>query len=53
MTYKSAIVAADLRGTLQTLTDESIIGLNPTVSADGSRIAFATAAGELYVINLK
>lgn len=53
VTYKSAIVAADLRGTLQTLTDESIIGLNPTVSADGSRIAFATAAGELYVINLK
>lgn len=53
VTYKSAIVAADLQGTHQTLTDESIIGLNPSVSADGSRIAFATTAGELYVINLK
>ncbi len=49
----SSIVASDLQGTRQTLTDDSVIALNPTVSADGSRIAFATAAGELYVINLK
>ncbi len=49
----SSIVASDLQGPRQTLTDDSVIALNPTVSADGSRIAFATAAGELYVINLK
>lgn len=51
--YKSAIVAFDLQGTQQILTDDSVIALHPTVSADGSRIAFSTTAGELYVINLK
>lgn len=50
---KSTIVAANLQGTIQTLTDDSVIGINPSVSADGSRIVFSTIAGDLYVINLK
>ena len=49
----SSIIAADLNGTRQTLTDDSLVALYPTASADGKRIAFATADGRLYVINLK
>ncbi len=49
----STIIAATLDGTIQKLTDENLIGMNPSVNADGSRILFATADGKLYVINLK
>lgn len=49
----SSIVAADLEGNIQTLTDETIYGFNPSVSADGKKITFSTFEGELYVINLK
>lgn len=49
----SSIVAADLNGNIQTLTPDTIIGLNPSASADGRAISFSTPAGELYVISLK
>lgn len=49
----SAIVAADLNGTVQTLTSPDIYGFNPSVSADGKTITFSTFEGDLYVINLK
>ncbi|MDE6301845.1 MAG: hypothetical protein K2M19_09030 [Muribaculaceae bacterium] len=49
----SSIVAADLDGTIQTLTDPSLLGMNPSASADGKTIAFASADGKLYRINLK
>lgn len=49
----SSIVAADLDGTIQTLTDESIIGINPSASADAKVITFSDPTGALYVINLK
>lgn len=49
----SAIVAASLDGTIQTLTDGSIIGINPSASADGKVITFSDPTGALYVINLK
>lgn len=51
-TTASHIVAEKLDGTRQTLTAPEIIAMYPSASADGSRIAFATPAGQLYVINL-
>jgi hypothetical protein len=48
----SEIVAADLNGHRQTLTDNSMIALYPSATADGSKVAFATIDGSLYVINL-
>lgn len=47
------MIAADLKGTEQVLTDDSVVALNPSVSTDGKKIAFATNKGELYVLNLK
>ena len=49
----SSIIAADLKGARQTLTEDNIIAMYPTASADGKRIAFATPDGQLFVINLK
>ena len=49
----SAIVASDLKGNRQELTNETLIAMYPSVSADGKKIAFATAEGELFIINLK
>lgn len=49
----SAIIAADLNGTYQTLTTDAQIALYPSPTADGSRIAFSTPEGELFIINLK
>lgn len=49
----ASIVAADLKGNVQTLTPDTIIALNPSATADGRAIAFSTPAGELYVITLK
>lgn len=53
MITESAIVAANLQGSIQTLTDKNVIGINPSASADGKAITFSTPAGDLYVINLK
>lgn len=49
----SSIVAADLNGNIQTLTDSALLGMNPSASADAKTITFATADGKLYRINLK
>lgn len=50
---ESRLIAADLKGTEQVLTDDSVVALNPSVSTDGKKIAFATNKGELYILNLK
>ncbi|MDE6266058.1 MAG: hypothetical protein K2M07_01740 [Muribaculaceae bacterium] len=49
----SELIASDLNGTKQVLTDASVVALNPSVSADGKKIAFTTNKGELYILNLK
>lgn len=51
-TTASHIVAERLDGTRQTLTSPELIAMYPSASADGSRIAFATPEGKLYLINL-
>lgn len=48
----STIVASNLSGVQQDLTDASVIAMYPSVSADGSKIAFSTPQGELYIINI-
>ena len=49
----SKIVAASIDGTKgQNLTEGSSMAMYPTVSADGSKIAYSTPAGELYIINI-
>ena len=50
---EASIVAADLAGTIQTLTDSSLLGMAPSASADGKTITFGTADGKLYILNLK
>ncbi|MDE6300712.1 MAG: hypothetical protein K2M19_03240 [Muribaculaceae bacterium] len=49
----SSIVAADMNGTIQTLTDASLLGMSPSVSTDGKTVTFGTADGKLYVLTLK
>lgn len=49
----SAIVATNLKGVRQTLTESNIIAMYPSANAQGNKIAFATAAGEVFIINLK
>lgn len=49
---ESTIVASDLSGVQQDLTDASVIAMYPSVSADGGKIAFSTPQGELYIINI-
>lgn len=49
----STIVAANLNGDIQSLTDPALLGINPSASADGKAISFSTATGDLYVITLK
>lgn len=49
----SNLVAADLNGNRQVITDDTLIAMYPTMSADGKKIAFATPQGELFIINLK
>ncbi len=48
----STIVAVTLDGTMQTLTDDSVIGMYPYASAAAGKIAFSTPAGEAYIINV-
>ena len=50
--YASTIVAADLNGNNQTLTDGSQIAMYPEVSPASGKIAFSTPAGEAYIINV-
>ena len=49
---ESAIIAANLNGVEQTLTGSDVIALNPSVSGDGTKIAFSTPEGNLYIINI-
>lgn len=49
----SPIVAADLKGNIQTIADGTLLGLSPTASADGKTVAFGTVDGKLYIINLR
>ena len=46
----SEIVAANLNGQIQTLTDDSVIAMYPQVSENV--IAFSTPEGEVYIINV-
>ena len=48
----SEIVAVDLAGNRQVLTDDSMIAMYPHASADGSKIAFSTIDGEAYIIDI-
>lgn len=49
----SNIIAKTLDGTEQVLTDDSMIALYPYASGDAQKIAFSTAEGETYIINVK
>ncbi|MBR5101632.1 MAG: hypothetical protein IK092_00730, partial [Muribaculaceae bacterium] len=49
----SEIIAVDLSGNRQVLTDDSVIAMYPLPSAQSGKIAFSTPAGEAYIINLK
>lgn len=48
----SAIVAVDLDGNTQTLTDSSVVAMYPHASLQGDKIAFSTPSGEAYIINI-
>ncbi len=48
----SSIIAASLDGVEQTLTDSDVIAMFPSASADGSKIAFTTPTGDLYIMNI-
>ncbi len=48
----STVVAVTLDGTLQTLTDDSVIAMYPYASSATGKIAFSTPAGEAYIINV-
>lgn len=50
--YASTIVAANLAGQQQVLTDGSVIAMYPQASAASGKIAFSTPAGEAYIINV-
>ncbi len=56
--YAQQVTASSLRvydlstGVSQTITDSSVKAQYPSASADGSRIAFTTPEGELYMISL-
>lgn len=49
----SKIVAASIDGNAgQNLTDRASMAMYPSISADGSKIAYTTPEGELYIINI-
>ncbi len=49
----SCIVAAAIDGSaIQQLTDDSLKAMFPSASADGTKISFTTAEGELYVMDI-
>lgn len=47
----SSIVAKNLDGTEQTLTDDNMIAIFPQVASKAGKIAFSTIDGEIYIIN--
>ncbi len=50
---KSKIVAVNLSSKAgQALTEDASLAMYPTASKDGSKIAYTTPAGELYIINI-
>lgn len=49
---KSEVVAVTLDGTAQTLTDSSMLAINPYTTAAGDKIAFTSGNGEAYIINI-
>ncbi len=51
ITTASQIVAVNLQGQRQVLTDDSLIAMYPQVG--NNKIAFSTRDGEAYIINLK
>lgn len=48
----SELIAKTTDGKVQQLTPDTIIALYPSVSADGTKVAFASEKGELYILNL-
>lgn len=48
----SKIVAVNLNGEMQTLTDDSVVAMYPYASEASGKIAFSTPAGEAYIINV-
>ncbi|MGM9804162.1 MAG: hypothetical protein ACI308_08310 [Muribaculaceae bacterium] len=52
VTTQSVIVAADLNGNEQVLTDNSVIAMYPQVAPQAGKIAFSTPAGEAYIIDI-
>ena len=49
----SKLIAASTDGKVkQDLTKESSMAMYPAVSADGSRLSYVTAAGELFIMNI-
>lgn len=48
----STVVATDLAGNKQRLTDSEVIAMYPSASADGSKIAFTDTTGNLYIIKI-
>ena len=50
--YASKIIASDLNGNQQILTNDNLVAMYPHVNAAGSKIAFSTPAGEAYIINI-
>jgi len=48
----SEIIAKTIDGKAQRLTPSQMIALYPSVNADGSKVAFVSASGELYVLNI-
>lgn len=48
----SCIIASDLNGVKQILTGDDVIAMYPSASADGSKVAFATPEGKLYILTL-
>lgn len=49
---RSQVVAATLDGTVQTLTDSSMLAINPYASKSGDKIVFTSGTGEAYMINI-
>lgn len=48
----SVIVASNLKGIHQDLTGNDVIAMFPSAAADGSKIAFSTPDGKIYIINI-
>ena len=49
----SSIVVSDLNGVKQTITNDDMIAMYPSASANGKSLVFSTVEGALYIVNLK